>query len=228
MPLHPVFEVPATAFSALQSAIVVGVSDPLALGRVQIRLFNFHGFDTQESLMWARVAVPFAGDGYGAFVIPNKDEEVVVSFLNGDPRYPVIVGSLWHGTAKPSESIPGDEVDRWTFTGRNGSRIAIVEESAGNEVISFTLPGGVSGRLVANGLIELIAGGSRITMDGQGIQMKTGGKVDIQAAAEISLKAPQITVNSPISNFSGSITCTSISTASITSGTYSVGAGNVW
>ncbi len=228
MPVNTIFDRSASAFASLHSGLVVSVADPLALGRVQIRLLTMTGFDTQESLIWARVAVPFAGADYGAFLLPGIDDEVVVSFLNGDPRYPVVIGSLWHGSAKPTETLPKDEVDRWTFTGKHGSRIAIEEPSASDAKISFTLPNGVSGVLSATGYIEFKVPQSVFTMNAEGIRIQTNLKVEVVAATSLMLQSPQVTVNCPYTQFHGAISCTAITTNSVVSATYSVGAGNVW
>ena len=72
-------------------ATVVAVNDPEGLGRVQVRLISFDGPDQQNAPLWARVAVPFAGPGRGAFLIPDVDDEVLVSFVNGDPRQPIVI-----------------------------------------------------------------------------------------------------------------------------------------
>jgi uncharacterized protein involved in type VI secretion and phage assembly len=229
MPLRSVFEAPPLAMTThLHSAQVTGVSDPLGLGRVQIRMLNCMGHESQDSLMWARVAVPFAGENYGSFLLPGTGDEVVISFLNGDSRFPVVIGSLWHGGAKPTETLPGDKMDRWTITGKEGSRIAIVEESKSQATVSITVPGGVSGMFHANGSIELITPQASIKLDSEGIEIKSKTKVEVKASSEVSVNSPQVTVNSPMSTFSGKITCASIETASITSAAYSVGAGNVW
>ena len=48
--------------------------------------------------------------------IPDIDDEVLVSFVNGDPRQPIVIGGLWSGSADVPESLGGggDSVDRWT------------------------------------------------------------------------------------------------------------------
>ena len=37
----------------------------------------------------------------GQFVLPEVEDEVLVGFLDGDPRGPVIVGGLWNGRDSP-------------------------------------------------------------------------------------------------------------------------------
>ena len=80
--------------------------------------------------------------------VTGVGDEVLVSFINRDPRFPVVVGGLWNGDAGPPETLggSGDQIDRWTIVGKAGTRIAIVEEGEG-AVVSFKTPNGVSGEL---------------------------------------------------------------------------------
>src|SRR5271163_1391085 len=118
--------------SAAFLGTVKSVKDPDDRNRVQVRLYNTDGITDQDAPIWARVAVPFAGGQRGAFFIPNVGDEVLLVFLSGDPRFPVVIGSLWNGADTAPETLggAGDAVDRWTITGVAGTRIAIVEESA--------------------------------------------------------------------------------------------------
>src|SRR5690606_19495183 len=108
-PLQAPFGVPTHALGVPYLARVTSADDPERLARVKVELYNF---DTERDVaMWARVAVPFAGGERGAFFIPSVGDEVVVVFLNGDARAPIVVGSLWNGSQRPPETI-GDRVDR--------------------------------------------------------------------------------------------------------------------
>jgi type VI secretion system VgrG family protein len=81
------------------SAVVEGdVPGPAFLdprGRMQIRF----RFDREDLTVWARVAVP-TGETDQRFV-PEVGDEVIVVFLSGDPRHPVILGSLYNDDDPP-------------------------------------------------------------------------------------------------------------------------------
>ena len=159
------FPIPAGHAYGAQLARVVSVEDPQKLARVQVQLLGPDG--DAEGPVWARVAVPVAGPDRGAFLIPDVDDEVLVMFVAGDPRSPVVVGGLWNGNQKPPEEIGGDKIDRWSFTGTNGTRIAIVEQSSGTEQIVLETPNGVTATLTdqGGGKIELKEAGNTVTMD---------------------------------------------------------------
>lgn len=212
-------------------AKVVAVNDPEGLSRVQIRLFSFDGPDSQNAPLWARVAVPFAGNNRGGFFIPDVDDEVLVSFVNGDPRQPIVIGGLWSGSAAVPETLggSGDSVDRWTITGKAGTRIAIVEEQPSDSTISFTTPGGVSGELTdaGGGKIEFVIGGTTVTYDQQGVTINTSMNVKVQATM-VEISASMVTVNAGMSKFSGIVQADTVITNSVISASYTPGAGNIW
>ena len=226
------FEIPAPGnFNATYLAEVVGVGDPGGVPRVQVRLLNCDGVADQDGPMWARVAVPFAGDKRGAYLLPDRGDEVLVSFLNGDPRCPIVVGGLWNGKDKAPERLGGDgkQVDRWTIKGRRGTRIAIVEDPAGKPTICFTTPGKVSGQLTddGGGKIELRVGGTTITLDRQAVTVETGGTVNVRAG-QVQIKAGTVTVDAAMSKFTGMVKCLALQADTVMAGVYKPGAGNVW
>ncbi|MEZ9200941.1 type VI secretion system Vgr family protein [Vibrio splendidus] len=89
----------------LQSAIVAGSTageiNQDDQGRVRIQ---FH-WDTEASgdktSCYVRVAQMMAGSGYGAQFIPRVGQEVLVSFIDGDPDQPIITGSVYNSKNSP-------------------------------------------------------------------------------------------------------------------------------
>jgi uncharacterized protein involved in type VI secretion and phage assembly len=226
MPGHP-FATPIAWWAGAQVAKVVSVQDPQSLSRVQVQLL---GPDADnDAPVWARVVVPFAGDNYGAFLIPDVDEEVLVIFVAGDPRNPVVVGSLWNGGTSIPETIGGSNVDRWTLTGKNGTRIAIVEESSGQEKVEIETPAGVKATLTdeSGGKIKLEAAGNTVTMDTQGVSVQAASKVKV-SASQVEVSAGMVKVDAGMSKFSGVVKCDTLIATTVVGSTYTPGAGNVW
>jgi uncharacterized protein involved in type VI secretion and phage assembly len=218
--------------STAHLALVKSVKDPDNLNRVQVSILTCDGIADQEAEVWARVAVPFAGDKRGAFFIPSVGDEVIVVFVNNDPRFPVVVGSLWNGHDHAPDQFggSGDAVDRWLFVGKAGTKIAIVEESSSQPTILFTTPGGVSGTLTdqGGGKVEFKdAAGSSIKIDSSGITVQTSSNVQVQAS-QVQVTASQVTVNAAMSTFSGMVQCDVMQATTVIATTYTPGAGNVW
>lgn len=211
-------------------AEVVSVKDDKRQGRVQVRLLGFDGVGEQNAPMWARVAVPFAGGDRGAFFIPSKDDEVVVQFVNGDPRLPIVTGGVWNGQNAPPETLggSGEEVDRWTFVGKQGTRIAIVEEAAG-PMISLTTPNSTESIQIvqqSGGKVEIKTSTSTITLDSQGVSVQST-KVKVNAA-QVEVQAAMVKVDAPLAQFTGIVKASVVHAPTILGNVYSPGAGNVW
>lgn len=215
----------------VQLGTVTSVNDPDGLNRVEVQLLSHSESPQQEGVLWARVAMPCAGANKGTFFMPDVGDEVVVSFINGDSRYPVVIGSLWNGADAAPEALGGngDSVDRWTIVGKNGTRIAIVEESPSSETISFTTPGGTSGELTdsGGGKIEFKVGGTTVTLDSQSVTIDTPLKLKVQAT-QVTISAAMVTVDAALSKFSGIVQADTVICNSIVSASYTPGAGNIW
>ena len=227
MMLQSPFATPLAWWSGAHLAKVVSVQDPQSLSRVQVQLL---GADADnDAPIWARVAVPFAGDNFGAFLIPDVDQEVVVLLVAGDARSAVVVGALWNGATGIPETIGGQNVDRWTLTGKNGTRVAIVEAGSGQEKVEIETPAGVKATLTdeAGGKITLEAAGNTVTMDTQGVSVQAGSKVTV-TAGQVEVSAGQVTVNAGLSQFSGVVRCDTLVATTVVGTTYTPGAGQVW
>lgn len=214
-------------------ATVVSVKDPESLNRVEVKVYNVDGIADQDAPVWARVAVPFAGNKRGAFFIPDVGDEVVLVYLSGDSRLPVVFGGLWNGHDAAPETLggSGDSVDRWTITGKAGTRIAIVEDSSG-PTIEFTTPGQLSGTMTDSG------GGSiefkdsmqtSVKIDSNGVTINAPtSQVQVTASTGVTITAPQVTVTAATSIFSGIVECETLQADTVVATTYTPGAGNVW
>jgi uncharacterized protein involved in type VI secretion and phage assembly len=72
--------------------------DPDELGRIQVKFPTLH----EEPLsFWLRQISPNAGAERGIYCLPEKDDEVVVVFMQGSQDVGVILGQVWNGVDKP-------------------------------------------------------------------------------------------------------------------------------
>lgn len=221
----PEFAVPPWALGAAHLARVTSVADPEALARVEITL---HAFGPDAPRLWARVASPFAGASRGGFFIPEVEDEVLVVFVGGDARVPVVVGGLWHGAASPPEAI-GGHVDRWTITGKAGTRIAIVEESDATAKVEISTPGGMTLVITdeGGGQARIDCGHGSVTVEPAGITVTASAKVRVEAP-QVEVCAAMVRVESAMADFSGLVKCATLQTNAVVSTSYTPGAGNVW
>ncbi|HEX8985868.1 MAG TPA: type VI secretion system tip protein TssI/VgrG, partial [Bryobacteraceae bacterium] len=91
-----------------QTAKVVGATGADEIwtdkyGRVQVQFWWDRG---STRSCWIRVASLWAGSGWGMQHVPRVGQEVVVTFLDGDPDRPLIVGSVYNPSQMPPFSLP--------------------------------------------------------------------------------------------------------------------------
>ena len=58
---------------------------------------------------WVRVATGWAGNGYGAMVIPRVGMEVLISYEDGDPDCPLLTGYLFNTANTPPYELPANK-----------------------------------------------------------------------------------------------------------------------
>ena len=66
-----------------------GGADPYGRVRVQFRWSRKGG-----ATRWVRISQAWAGSGYGFFALPREGDEVVISYLDGDPDQPLVTGRV--------------------------------------------------------------------------------------------------------------------------------------
>ncbi|GAB3792483.1 type VI secretion system Vgr family protein [Dyella agri] len=99
----------------LQTAIVTGsdTDEDIAVdqyGRVQVNFhWNMPDKPNAKCSCPVRVASPWAGKGWGAVSIPRVGQEVVVSFLEGDPDRPLIIGSVYNAANTVPYGLPDNK-----------------------------------------------------------------------------------------------------------------------
>jgi len=95
----PLMQGPQTAFVVGPSGQEIHTDE---YGRIKVQ---FHwdrlGEENENSSCWMRVAQPWAGNNWGATFIPRIGQEVVVSFLEGDPDQPLVTGSVYNADQRP-------------------------------------------------------------------------------------------------------------------------------
>lgn len=136
----------------VQSAVVVGpqgkeiYTDEFGRVRVQFPWDRYNKFD-EKSSCWMRVSQMWAGGGFGSVAIPRIGHEVLVTFFDGDPDQPVIVGRVYNARTKYAYEPTGKSAlgDNWTLTGirtqispHNGAYNELMfQDQPGNEKIHF-------------------------------------------------------------------------------------------
>jgi type VI secretion system secreted protein VgrG len=111
---RPARVTPKPIVQGAQTAIVVGkagddiYTDEHARVKVQFH-WDRLGKNDENSGCWIRVAQTWAGKQWGAVHIPRIGQEVIVSFLEGDPDKPIITGRVYNGANMPPYDLPANK-----------------------------------------------------------------------------------------------------------------------
>lgn len=210
-------------------AKVVSLDDPDNAGRVQVRLLAFDGVAQQDAPMWARVVAPFAGKDRGAFFLPDVDDEVLVVFVQGDPRHPLVLGGLWNGASSAPATIESGGRNRYKRIQSKNGIVVTLDDQDGQEKLQLETPGGCKLTLSDGpGSVTLEdSNGNSIKLESSGITVQASAKVTVQASS-VDVTAGMVKVDAAMSKFSGMIKCDVLQTNAVISSSYTPGAGNVW
>ena len=182
--------------------VVIGVvtnnQDPENMHRVKVR-FPWLSNDVESN--WARVAAPMAGKDRGAYFLPEVDDEVLVAFEHGRADHPFVLGSLWNGKDAAPESNADGENNHRTIKSRSGhvlrfndksgnESIEIIDKSGNNKIVIDTANNSIT--IEANSDITIKSSTGKLTMEANGIEMKSQMGVSVTAAQNIDLKASAV------------------------------------
>jgi hypothetical protein len=67
------------------------------------------GKSDENDSCWVRVAQGWAGKQWGALFLPRIGQEVVVSFLDGNPDRPLVTGSVYNADQTVPYALPDDQ-----------------------------------------------------------------------------------------------------------------------
>ena len=179
-------------YYGVAEALVTDVNDPQELGRVKLK---FPWFDQNMETEWCRVRQFYAGNQYGAFFIPEVGDEVLVSFIHGDMRLPIILGGLYNGKDIPPSHRANDKDEKMIKT--KGGHLIVLDDTSGSEKISIIDKNGDNSIVidtVANS-ITVKSGKGKLILEGQGIEIKSGLGIDVTATADLSLKGATVNIN---------------------------------
>lgn len=210
-------------------ALVMDISDPDGQGRVKVSLPWSPDGSSARYEVWARLSTLMGGNNRGSWFIPDVNDEVLVSFAAGDPRWPFVLGGLWNGSDKPPESMDGAGNNNLkVLRSRNGVKVTL-DDQDGQEKMILETPGGQKVTLKDGaGAIEIQdSNGNSIKLESAGITINASAKVTV-SASQVTVSTSLLTVDAGMSKFSGVVKADTVITNSIIAASYTPGAGNIW
>jgi type VI secretion system secreted protein VgrG len=134
-PHRPEAVTPSPTINGVECATVVGPAGETIhcdeFGRVRVQFhWDRYGKMDEQSSCWVHVNQAWAGEGLGGINIPRIGQEVMVSFLAGNPEEPMIVGRVFTNLLRPPFSLPAMKT-------QNGFRSASVPATGGYNLMMF-------------------------------------------------------------------------------------------
>lgn len=169
-------------FFGVVEAVVVDVIDPDKEGRVKLQ---FPWFDEDMVTEFCRVRQLYAGNGYGTFFVPEVGDEVLVAFIHGDMRMPVVLGGLYNGKDKP----PSDR--------QKNKDQKVIRTKAGHELLFDDQGKKVTLKSNSGHTLELDDTGKTVTLKtagGQSVVLDGSSSMITIQATNVAVKATSVAI----------------------------------
>jgi Rhs element Vgr protein len=192
-------EMPAAGLLPAASGLQIGTVQSLKVdpkGELRVRVGLPHmGGNAGE--LWARLLTPDAGAKRGYVFRPEVGDEVVLGFLNDDPRQPLILGAMFSGKNKPPKPVQEPEKNNnlRAIVSRAGTRI-VFDDAAPALRLETTASGDADGTY--KNRISIDEKGKKITIEDQhnnkillsdqGIALSSAKDISLTAKGEVSIK----------------------------------------
>lgn len=145
--------------------------------------------------LWARLGSPDAGMGRGYFFRPEVGDEVVIGFVNDDPRQAIILGSLYSSKNSSPERFgkPDDKNIGKGIASKKGMVIGFDDDKT---IVYIETPGKNTIKLDDDGKkIQLDdQHGNSIIMDENGITLKSAKDFKLEAGGNVEIKGAKVDI----------------------------------
>ncbi|MEM0938993.1 MAG: type VI secretion system tip protein VgrG [Bacteroidota bacterium] len=174
--------------NGLQVGVVAAhEKDPDNQFRVRVTIPAFGTSQPGQGTVWARLASVDAGAGRGVFFRPEKGDEVVVGFLNDDPRQALILGAMHSQANKTPALVNKTNSQKGIFT-KSNYQLLFDEE---NKMITLSTPG--KNQICIdekNGMISLSdANENKVELSKKGVVINSAKDFQINAKGNFDIKA---------------------------------------
>ncbi|SFB53424.1 phage baseplate assembly protein V [Algoriphagus aquimarinus] len=163
-------------------------ADPSDSFRVQVELPTSSNAD-QKNTIWARIAFPYASSDAGFFFFPEIGDEVLISFLGNDPRFPVITGSLYSPKNVPKHT-PSEKNEFKSIFSKSGISITFDDDK---KILTAETPGGHSAVFSDDDKSITLkdSNGNEFVLNDSGVKISSVKDITLDAQGSVSISANQ-------------------------------------
>jgi Rhs element Vgr protein len=176
------------AIHGLQIGIVTALEkDPENEFRIKVKV---PVINKDDEGVWSRLATPDAGNNRGIVIRPEVGDEVIVGFINDDPRDAIVLGCLHSSkNAAPIEAKDDNHQKGWIT--RSEMKIVLDDDK---KTILISTPADNKIQLSEDEKSILIQdqNGNKIQMNSDGITMESCKDVKIKATGDIKMEGINI------------------------------------
>jgi len=148
--------------------------------------------------------------------------------MNGDARFPIVLGGLWNGNASSPADIESGGTNRYKRIKSKNGVVITMDDQQGQETLQMETPGGQKVTLKDPGTITVEdSNGNSVKLESAGITVTASAKVTVNAS-QLAISAGIVTVDAGMSKFSGVVQADTVISNSVVSASYTPGAGNIW
>lgn len=159
-------------------------ADPAKEYRIQVEVPLIN---SDKNLVWARLSNFWSSKSFGAYFIPNVGDEVVLGFLNNDPTYPIILGSLYSSANTAPLEIDAKNPKQF-LQSKSGLKFEMDDE---NKIVTVTTPG--ANKVVLSDKDKSVTmadqNGNKIVLSDSGILIQAAKEITIKAGTEVKTDA---------------------------------------
>jgi len=152
--------------------------------KVKVPLIN-----NDEEGIWCRIALLDAGKERGSFFMPEINDEVVLGFVNDDPRHGIILGML-HSQAMPAPVTASDDNNEKGFYTRSKMKVVFDDDKKSITIITPKEKSIVisddDGSIILSDELN-----NKITMNSDGISIESQKDIKLKATGNITAEATQ-------------------------------------
>jgi uncharacterized protein involved in type VI secretion and phage assembly len=188
---HQLHAPEAAGLSAGVAGLHVGVvmkldADPEGQYKIQV---SVPLMKAQTVGVWARFASFYGSVGFGAFIIPEIGDEVVLGFFNNDPSCPVILGSLYSSKHTPPYELEAANNFKALVT-RSKLKMEFDDDK---KVITLITPG--NNKIVisddAKSILLQDQNSNKVELSPSGILLDSPKDITISAKGKVAISAVQ-------------------------------------
>jgi phage protein D len=167
-------------------------ADPDKKNRIQVMI---PALKNSGNGLWAMLGHFYANNNAGSFFVPELNSEVIIGFIGNDPRYPVVLGSLYSKNNKPKESFTKENYLK-TIVTKAGTRLEFDDKDKAFKILTP----GKNSLLISDkskGVTIEDQNGNVVTTSDKGVSITSKKDIILNATGKLELKGGKgITISS--------------------------------